>query len=311
MARPSRQKTRPHALRRDTPLYCIPNAGNKIWLVLGVTGMLTLCLMVGCSSSPSSTSNADPSGTVTRTDEKIFAGESLEKIYDPHVIMKRAEAFFEKEEYAEALIEYQHFLDLHHDHMLAPYAQFKLGESHFSMAKSVDRDSEPIQQALKAYERLLQTFPGSKYQAEGLEKIQECRTWLAETTILVGEFYYRREAYLAAAHRFELVVRDYPDLQAASEALYHLALTYKELGADDWAREQLVLLARQYPDHKHQKESQNLLASLNAVLPLPRTVETSPVMNGVNGLGQRPRVTAGTGTNRSHPSSPPPLSPPR
>ena len=38
-------------------------------------------------------------------------GDSIKKNYDPNVIMKRGEAFFEKEEYAEAIVEYSHFLD--------------------------------------------------------------------------------------------------------------------------------------------------------------------------------------------------------
>ena len=85
----------------------------------------------GCSSKPKTTAEGKP---VSGTDEQIFLGDTIEKNYDPNVIMKRGEAFFDKEEYAEAIVEFQHFLELHRAHQLAVYAQFRMAESHLRMA---------------------------------------------------------------------------------------------------------------------------------------------------------------------------------
>ena len=54
------------------------------------------CLADGCSSKPKTTAEGKP---VSGTDEQIFLGDTIEKNYDPNVIMKRGEAFFDKEEY--------------------------------------------------------------------------------------------------------------------------------------------------------------------------------------------------------------------
>ena len=229
-----------------------------------------LIAAVGCSSTPKPAATGNQS--LSSTDERIFIGDTIEKNYDPHVIMKRAESFFERGNYPEAIIEYQHFLDLHRVHTLAPYAQYKLGESHFKMVQTVDRDPEPAYNALEAFEKLRKDFPGSRYDAEVAVKIRECHQLMAQRDFFVGQFYYRREAYLAAAHRFESVLREYPNMEVASDSLYYLALTYHELGAEDWARDNLLLLAERHPTHKHQKESRRLLAKLNAELPTqPKT----------------------------------------
>ena len=226
---------------------------------------VALALLLGCSSTPEPST---PTGQIfSGTDEQLFLNDSVEKNYDPHVIMKRAETFFEEEAYPEAIVEYQHFLDMHRTHILAPYAQYKLGESHFNMAKSVDRDPEPIKKAQKSFEKLLTGYPGSKHERDALAKIRECRNWLAETNFFVGRFYYRQGAFLAAAHRFQSIVQEEPDLEVAPEALYYLALAYKEIGADDWARDNLITLAQQYPNHKHEEDSQELLVALNGSLP--------------------------------------------
>lgn len=232
-----------------------------------VSSLMLISLMaVGCSSTPKAPPVAGGKA-VGGTDEQIFLGDTIEKNYDPNVIMKRGESFFDKEEYAEALVEYNHFLDLHKTHILAPYAAFKIGESHFKMAKSIDRDPEPMNKAITALERMRKDYPGSRYDAQAQQKIQECHDWLAQMHLFVGQFYFRRESYLAAAHRFEQIIKIYPDKPVAPDALYFLARSYHELGADDWAAENLTLLAEKYPTSKVAADGRSLMAKLGGQKP--------------------------------------------
>ncbi len=250
--------------REPTQRYLVPRA-PAVASLLGLLG-LWLLAFPGCSS----TSKAANAGTkvVTKTDEQIFIGDTIEKNFDPNVILKRGEAFFEKEEYPEAIVEYQHFLDLHRSHMLAPYAQFRQGEAHMKMARTIDRDPEPIHKAIAAFEKLRRDYPGSRYEASALEKMQECHDWLAQAHLFVGQFYYRRGSYLAAAHRFELIMQQYPDKKVAPEALYYLAKSYEDLGAKDWADEKRILLAEQYPASELASEGRKLLAKLGDQRPV-------------------------------------------
>lgn len=256
-------------------------------------------LPTGCSSAPKKTSAG--SQALSGTDEQIFIGDTVEKNYDPNVIMKRAEAFFDKEDYPEATIEYQHFLDLHRIHMLAPYAQYKLGESHFKMAKTIDRDPEPIHKALEAFEKLRRDYPGSRYDAEAGEKIRAAHDWLAQAHFFVGQFYYRREAYLAAARRFETILKEYPDMKVAPDAMYYLALAFHEIGADDWAKENLLTLAQRYPENKYQEESQRLLAKLQSE---PQTTAVALAGVSSNGTPAVQNTVVATGVSRSNGPSP-------
>src|SRR5881628_779644 len=242
-----------------------------------------LSVAVSCSSAPKSSSASSKS--LSGTDEQIFMGDTIEKNYDPNVIMKRAEAFFEKEEYPEAVIEYQHFLDLHRVHVLASYAQFKLGESHFKMKKTADRDPEPV------------------------DRIHACHNMIAEAYYLIGQFYYRREAYLAAAHRFEAITKQWPEMDVAGEALYYLALTYSDLGADDWAREKLTVLAERYPNNKFRAESKQLLARLETRQPAMAVAMTGVSSNGASSNGASANGAYGLNGARPHSPSPSTVSP--
>ncbi|MEX2491389.1 MAG: outer membrane protein assembly factor BamD [Nitrospirales bacterium] len=219
-----------------------------------------MVLFLGCSSTPDSKETA--AKDISSTDEQIFVGDSIEMSYDPNVIMKRAESFFDKESYAEAIVEYKHFLELHHNHILAPYAQYKIGVSHYKQFRTVDRDPEPLNNAIAGFERLLKEFPASRYEAEAKQTILTCKEHLVQRHLMVAEFYFKRGAYLAAANRYEKIIKEYPELEARGEAMFHLAKTYQDLGIEEWTQDWLIALINQYPNSPYHSSAQSRLASL-------------------------------------------------
>jgi outer membrane protein assembly factor BamD len=269
---------------------------------LGILIAVLATLALGCSSASKPKKDAEHAKHVSGTDEQIFIGDTIEKNYDPNVIIKRAESFFDKEDYSEAVIEYGHFLELHRVHVLAPYAQYRMGESYLRMIKTVDRDPQPIEKAQEAFEKLLKDYPGSKYEAEGKQKILECQELMSQYYLFVAHFYLRRDSYLAAAYRFESIVSKFPDMKAAPEALFYLAKAYKELGADDWVQEKLAMLAERYPGNPYTSPARTMLAGYRSSRP-PQTalamaqIDKTHGLNGSNGLalnGQADAIAAPT-----------------
>ena len=236
--------------------------------------------IISCSSTPEPPPS-DPQSVLSGTDEQIFVGDTLEMNYDPNVIMKRAESYYEKESYPEAIVEYKHFLDLHRSHVLAPYAQYKIASSHYKRFKTVDRDPEPIGESLAAFQKLLTEFPNSRYEEEARAKIKNCHQHLAEHHLLVGDFYYKKESYLAAAHRYETVINTYPELDAAGEALYHLAQTYDNLGAEQWAANSLVDLVQKHPNHQFYDNGMQMLVKMQEENPTLQVAELNVKQPGL------------------------------
>ncbi len=257
--------------------------------------------LVACSGTPKDLRGAVKQA-ITGTDEQIFVEDTVERYYHPNVMIKRGEAYFDKEEYAEALAEYTRFLEMYRNHVLAPYAAFRIGEVHLKMGKSIDRDPEPIQKAITAFERVRKDFPGSRYDAQSQEKLEECRNWLAEMHLFVGRFYYRRGSYLAAAHRFEQIFKNYPDRPVAPDALYFLAMSHHELGADDWARSDLALLLEKYPDSNAATDGKSLLAKLGGAYPPLLAQKSDPVIASDAGPASYRPYTPGLPSMPTQPS---------
>ena len=53
----------------------------------------------------------------------------------------------------------------------------------------------------------------------------------------------------------------------APDAIYFLALSYHEMGADDWATDYLTMLAEKYPDSKVTPKGRSLLAKIGGTTP--------------------------------------------
>ena len=283
---PQSIRTSSHPLSRSSGLYL------AAWLGAGSL------FMVSCTGdfSPSDVRSGIKKA-LSGTDEQIFLGDTVENHYHPNVIMKRGEAYFEKEEYAEALVEYKHFMELHRNHVLAPYAAFRIGEIHVKMAKTIDRDPEPMQKAIAAFEQMRKEFAGSRYDSQAQQKLEECHDWMAQMHLFVGQFYYRRGSYLAATHRFQQILKDYPDKPIAAEALYFLAKAYHEMGADDWARENLIVLAEKYPNSTASGDGKSLLEKIGGAQPntlLAQKSESVPLSDAGPGMvrSNRPAVSA-------------------
>jgi outer membrane protein assembly factor BamD len=188
---------------------------------------------------------------------------TIEQQYEPLTIIKRGESFYAKKNYIEAAGEYQRFLELHPLHRLAPFAQFRLGMSHFKQINTIDRDSEPLQKAIQAFQKLVEVYPKSPYVVEAKTKLVFCRERLARYQLYIGNFYYRRGAYPAAVYRFNKVIQEYGDLELTAEALYRLALSYQRLGETAQAETALRLLLEKYPESYYGGEANGLMRQLN------------------------------------------------
>ncbi len=229
----------------------------------------SLVLFVALSTGVGCAATNDPLGADIRKALGVTKNsaeetkDSIERNYDPKVILKRAEALYQGGEYIEAVGEYQHFLDLHPLHEWADYAQLKLGLSYFQEFSTIDRDSEPVQKALESFQKLLTTYPNTKYADEAKKKIATCQERLAQNQFYVGRFYYKQEAYPAAIHRFEQLLAAYPNDPVAADSLYYLALSYERQGKAEQAVTRLQSLISKYPDSPYQRQAHQMLIRLN------------------------------------------------
>ena len=137
--------------------------------------------------------------------------------------LKIADAHYHREEYEDAIFGYENFEKLHPRNEAIPYVIYQIGMCYYDQISTPDRDQTAARKALETFQRLKKEFPQDEYARRSEEKITKCLKSLAESTYLIGVFYYRSNHFKAALQRFMSVISDYPDVGYHQQALEYIA----------------------------------------------------------------------------------------
>ncbi len=137
--------------------------------------------------------------------------------------LKIADAHYQREEYEEAIFEYENFEKLHPRNEAIPYVIYQIGTCYFKQIRTPDRDQTSALKALETFQRLNKQFPQDPYARRSQENIDKCQKSLAGNAYGIGIFYYKSKHFKAALQRFMAVVSDYPDVGYHQKALEYIA----------------------------------------------------------------------------------------
>lgn len=144
-----------------------------------------------------------------------------------------ADSYFENEQYIDAEVAYNSFIELHPSNANVPYTMFQLGMCHYNQMQTIDRDQTETLKARKEFERLIARFPQSKFALMAEKNLREVKQRLAEHEFYVGEFYFRTKKYGAALKRFEGIQRDYANIGLDYKTNRYIEETKQRLKEED------------------------------------------------------------------------------
>lgn len=184
--------------------------------------------------------------------------------YTPLAELKTGDAYFKKGEYAQAVVEYEEFLTRRPMHPDVSYATYRLGLSHFERRKSIDRDPTSIREANRWFVQYLSTYPDDEYTQDAAKMYIKTRSLLAKREIYIGNFYFKKKSYKAAAGRYQEVIDAYPDTNRLEEALYKLGEARFRGGELTDALEPLRRVVNEYPGGDYSGKASGLLREIEA-----------------------------------------------
>lgn len=161
----------------------------------------------------------------------------------------------------DALSTINRFIKTFPTHKHIDYAYYLRGLINFNrtsgfVERFVERDQSRRDQGYRLqsfddFSQLTRRFPGSKYAPDARQRMIYLRNVLAQYEINVAEFYLRKKAYVAAAHRAQYVIEHYQQSPQCGDALAILARAYKSLSRDKLADQVVQVLKLNYPDHPY------------------------------------------------------------
>ncbi len=112
-----------------------------------------------------------------------------------------------------------------------------------------DLSKRPPSQARKAYaafKTVVEQYPKSEYAADSLQRMIYLRDRLAAYEVHVAAFYYKRNAFVAAAQRARAEIEQYDGAPATRQALEILIASYDRLNLEKLAAQSRQVYAANY-----------------------------------------------------------------
>ena len=165
--------------------------------------------------------------------------------------LKIADAYYNREEYSEAVYAYEDFMKLHPRNEAVPYALFQVGMCYFKQMRTIDRDQDITRKAVAEFQRLIRTYPDSPFRIRAENRLSICLQNMAKHEMYVGRFYFKQDQYKAAKARFEGVIKNFPDLGQYNEAFSYIRKCEVQLAK----LEQKQAKKREKEEKRKQKEA--------------------------------------------------------
>lgn len=180
-------------------------------------------------------------------------------VWARRAMLMGAYAHYEKNEYDEAILAAQRFIQLHPGNRDVAYAYYLVAICYYEQISDVERDQKDTQLALNALEEVVRRFPDTAYARDARLKEDLARDHLAGKEMEVGRNYEKAGMYLAAINRFRTVVDKYQTTTHVPEALHRLTECYLALGLTDQAQKTAAVLGYNYPGSDWYRDSYALL----------------------------------------------------
>ncbi len=150
------------------------------------------------------------------------------------------------------------FIRTYPTHPNVDYAWYLKGLVHYDQAMGmlrrlfpgqiVDRDQESARRAFMDFQELTQRFPESRYVADARQRMVFLRNVMAEAEIKIGEYYFRRGAYIAAVNRSKYVIENFPGAPATVDALALMERAFGRLELDELSADTRAVLELNFSD---------------------------------------------------------------
>ena len=181
-------------------------------------------------------------------------------------ILMQIYAYYQNNNYAEAIAASDRFIALFPGNPSAPYAFYMKALCNFEQITDVGRDQGYAQAALDGLRDVARRYPGTNYAIDATVKIDMVNDQLAGKEMSIGRYYQRANQPLAAINRYKTVI-DNEAFQRTShtpEALFRLVEVYTALGLKDEAMRNGSVLGFNYPGSPWYAEAYALLSDEGA-----------------------------------------------
>lgn len=173
-------------------------------------------------------------------------------------------AYYRNDDNASTSAAAERFIRLYPGSPRADYAYYMKGLANFDQDRGwfhhilptdlSARDAGTMKQAFNDFSQLVRGYPNSVYTPDARQRMIYLRNLFAGYELHVADFYYQKQAYVAAANRGNYIVQHFEGTPEVEDALGIMVKSYRKLGMRDLADQSLQVLQLNYPNGRVLKE---------------------------------------------------------
>lgn len=171
-----------------------------------------------------------------------------------------------------ALTTLDRFIRTYPTHPNVDYAWYLKGLVHYEQSmgflrrlfpdQAVDRDQQSARRAFSDFRELIQRYPQSRYVADARQRMVFLRNIMAEYEVGVGEYYFRRGAYVASLNRARYTIENFPGAPANINALELMERAFRRLELPELAADTRHVLEYNFEDLLDEDERESFFQRL-------------------------------------------------
>ena len=194
--------------------------------------------------------------------------EKVEKDYSytewaPKALLMRSYINYDSNEYIKALTLLQRFKKFNPGHKNFDYAEYLIAICMFEQINFVALSQEPTELALKQFKKIISDYPKSNYVNDARFKIDLINEQLAAKEMYLARYYSKRDKWVPALYRLNIVLEKYQNTIFIEEALHRLVEINFKLGNINSAKKYAAILGYNYNSSDWYKKSYKILNEKN------------------------------------------------
>tara|TARA_B100000579_G_scaffold434554_1_gene455701 strand:- start:3538 stop:4377 length:840 start_codon:yes stop_codon:yes gene_type:complete len=164
----------------------------------------------------------------------------------PRSSLMAAYAYWSEGYYLNSVNELKRFLKLYPKHKSLDYAYYLLAINYYDSIVDEKKDLRPLTESQKYFNILIKEYPTTDYALDAKYKLELIQDILAAKEIYIARHYIKKQKWIAAINRLNVVVNEYDTTIYIEEALHRLVEIYFIIGLEDEAKKYAQTLGYNY-----------------------------------------------------------------
>ena len=189
--------------------------------------------------------------------QKFLEAELLfpQSEWAPKSALMAAYSYYLQNYYQEALSNLNRYLKTYPNDKDISYANYLIRICYYEMIEDEKRDIGPILKAKKQFEIIIDKYPNTDFALDAKFKLDLIQDILASKEMYLARHYQKKNKWIAAINRYQIILKEYDETIFVEEALHRLVEINYRLGLLDESKKYASLLGYNYKSGEWYKKS--------------------------------------------------------